>query len=300
MKTWLDQQKEQSKAMLTLLSFAQDEGYTLIDPPYFVYYDQFREQNEHYDPRKSIKMTNPLGHVLVLRPDLTTTVMERLRWHKTDGELKVCYYASTFAQGSERFAVRKEFGLEYFNAPKLSGEISLLKTLDALMQTLEFKITLELGHAGFMKRLFNLLALPKADQKALRTLLKHKQSDRLSAFSNAHKDHPHHTLMASLLRLEGTPNEVAATLKTLGYEDTFNQELSECSKVAQALHMPVILDFAMISDLEYYAGIMFQGYRDIDARPLVRGGRYDVSLLEGEAVGFSFSMAHLLGGEDDV
>ncbi len=300
MKTWLDQQKEQSEAMLTLLTFAQQEAYTLIDPPYFVYYDQFREQNEHYDPKRSIKMTNPLGHVLVLRPDLTTSVMERLRWHKTDGALKLCYYASTFAQGKERLEVRKEFGLEYFNAPHIEGEITILKTLESLMQALHMEVTLEVGHAGFMKKLWTLLALNKAQTKTLRTLIKHKQSDRLAAFAQTLNTHQHQPLIEALLTLEGSTEKVRATLQSLGYETLFETELKAVEALEASTNLPFILDFSLLSDLEYYAGIMFKAYRQEDARPLIRGGRYQVELLEGQAVGFSFSMAHLLGGEDDV
>ena len=88
---------------------------------------------------------------------------------------------------------------------------------------------------------------------------------------------PLHTMMDTLRSLTDTPQTIAAYAEL----ENLNRAMD-----AYGLSDNVYLDFSIVNDLNYYNGIVFQGYVDGLPTHLLSGGRYD-KLMEklGKAAG---------------
>jgi ATP phosphoribosyltransferase regulatory subunit HisZ len=74
--------------------------------------------------------------------------------------------------------------------------------------------------------------------------------------------------------------------------------MSQLEKIKPFLEKYVSFDLSMLSQYQYYTGIIFQGYTYGSGEPLIKGGRYD-KLLEhfmrpAPAIGFALVMEQVM------
>ncbi len=298
MNRWIETQKRQTQRLMTLLKIADDAGYTLVEPPYFIDYDRFREHSSDANVQSWIKLSNPEGRVLVLRPDLTTSVMEKLSDLSGDTPLKVCYHASVFRHENQRLEGSKEFGFEFFNAPALTGEASMLTLLNAVISALDLNVILEWSHAGWLRRLSEVCSLSVSETATFKRFLEAKDQHRLSAWAaSLAKTEPYRPLLDQITTLQGPASDVVKRIQSLTTDASLWTLFEPMMSIVPATG-PWVLDGTLISDHDYYEGFMFKAYRPSDARAFLRGGRYTVTAQALTAVGFAFAMASLEEGRD--
>ncbi len=295
MSTWLSYQATQTNRFKTLLQLSENLGYMLIEPPYFIDYDDFRNEQPFKDPRGWIKLSNPEGRVLVLRPDLTTSVMDQLQWKPTDGPLKVSYYASTFFQTQHRLESQKEFGFEYFNAPSVAGETHIVKTLEAFNQTFKLSLILEVSHTDVFKKIITLLNLKESSLNDLKTLFKNKSFDALEDwFKTQSFSENEQNLIKAMTQPYPSLKDFNDVLLKTGFETEFKLLLSSLKPFETLLGYEVVFDFSGMSDWSYYEGVMFQVFEETYPKPLLKGGRYRLRGMQGEAIGCSLKLDDLI------
>jgi ATP phosphoribosyltransferase regulatory subunit len=295
MATWLEQQALQSTRFKQLLALAEPLGFTLIDPPYFIDYDRFRSDQPMLNHQRFIKLSNPEGRLLVLRPDLTTSVMDQLNWTEADGPLKVCYYASTFFQTRERLEAKKEFGFEYFNAPLVTGETLMKDAMEKFQETFMLPLVLEVSHANILDTLLKLTQFNALDAKRFTEDFKAKSWDLLMPWLSA-QALPKNILELIALVAQPTADLTAleASLQTLGFADEFKVILRDLSPFSRLKNIDVVFDLSVASARNYYAGVMFQAFAKTHPHALIRGGRYQVEGLGGQAIGMALTLDDLL------
>lgn len=293
MNRWIETQKRQTERLMTLLDIAAKAGYTLVEPPYFIDYDRFREHSSDANAQAWIKMSNPEGRVLVLRPDLTTSVMEKLSDLSGDTPLKVCYHASVFKQENLRLEGTKEFGFEYFNAPQKTGEAAVLELLHSVMHALKLTVIIEWSHAGWLRRLGEASGLSAGEFQTLKRGLEMKDQERLNAWVDTlpHTE-PYRALFHEITTLQGPASAVLQRIQTLTSDESLWADIASLMTLIPATQQ-WILDCTLISEHEYYEGLLFKAYRAQDASAFLRGGRYAVAAQALTAVGFAFTMTAL-------
>jgi ATP phosphoribosyltransferase regulatory subunit len=296
MNRWLETQKRQSDRLMILLAIANKSGYTLVEPPHFIDYDRFRVHSADLNPSAWIKLNNPEGKVLVLRPDLTTSVMEKLQDLDPSTPLKVCYYASVFHQANQRLEGSKEFGFEYFHAPNIEGEQELLGLLHAIETGLQLSLVVEWSHAGFVKGIAHACGMNEAESLRFKQLLATKDQERLNDwFETLPNTKPYHPLLHSMTSLQGRPQHVIERVRELTDDASLIDLLTPLLPLIPQTP-EWVLDLALISEHDYYEGFMFKAYRPQDAAAFIKGGRYLVSYQASSAVGFAFEMNQLEEG----
>lgn len=295
MATWLSQQSAQTQAFKRLLTIADEHAFMLIDPPMFIDYDDFRADQPDHDATAWIKLTNPLGRLLVLRPDLTTSVMDKLQWKKSDGPLKVSYYASTFERNNTRLEAKKEFGFEFFNAPIQSGETAIKNTLKSLQSSFGIEMIIECSHRGILDTLMDLMDVKPAETAQIKAWFKHKSFDALSAWINTQDlDASVQSLMTLLLTQELEFDALKQAVESFGFLNRFDPIFEALEPFTSIDGIKVVIDFTLMGDWTYYSGLIFQAITPSLPHPLIKGGRYLVAGLDGEAIGFSLAMDDLL------
>lgn len=294
MTPWLKQQAAQSAAFKRLLQIGDTQGFTLIDPPMFIDYDDFRRDQPHHAPENWIKLTNPQGRLLVLRPDLTTSVMDKLQWKASDGPLKVCYYASTFERTDKWLNATKEFGYEFFNAPALIGETVIQKTLSDVLETFTLDLVIECSHKDVFGIIMKLLDVPSDDIDGFKTWFNNKSLDAIQGWMIAQKtDDSIQQFIQTLFKNAMDYQTLKATLEAYHFGSLFTPVMQAIEPFTTLQKAPVVVDFTLMSDWTYYSGLIFHAISEKLPVPLVRGGRYQVASLDGEAIGFSMTLDDL-------
>ena len=110
--------------------------------------------------------------------------------------------------------------------------------------------------------------------------------------------------MLQLISAHGDPAAVIAALRPWCRQGLAKAALHELETVTGLLNRPnVQIDFSTVNDMNYYNGIVFQGYIRAIPEGVLSGGQYDKLMQrmgrESRAVGFAIYMDLLerLGGE---
>lgn len=245
------------------------------------------------------------GHVLVLRPELTTPIarMVSSRLKGSELPLRLCYSADVYRTESNHNREFRQAGVELIGSADPLADAEVIALAIESLQKLGLKdFQFNLGHMGIFSGIMDELKIDAAFRLKYEDLLAHKDLvgiERLveqSKFSDSAKQilsriphfHGQAEMLEEVLEWSQSPSlqeAVASLRKVYEYLKDFNvQEY-------------VALDLGILRGFSYYTGVVFEGYvRDI-GYPIVEGGRYDA--LYGEfgyalsATGFAMNLGAL-------
>lgn len=247
------------------------------------------------------------GHVLVLRPELTTPIARMVSTRMRGGELplRLCYAADVFRYSKSHTQEFRQAGVELIgsDSPVADAEVVAL-AVEALrhMGVKDFQINL--GHMGIFTGIMDELGIP------LDFKLKYQEA-------LARKDFVGIERLVGESQLASKVQDILMKLPHLhGEEDMLNQVLEWSAKpslisAVDALRKiyqylkdfgaqdHVSLDLGILRGFSYYTGAVFEGYVPGVGFPIVEGGRYD-SLYEDfgdplPATGFAINLGALTG-----
>lgn len=245
------------------------------------------------------------GHVLVLRPELTTPIarMVSSRLKGTALPLKLCYSADVFRTESNRNREFRQAGVELIgsDAPLADAEVIAL-AIESLRKLGLKDFQFNLGHMGIFSGIMDELQIDAQFRLKFQELLARKDLvgiERIveqSGFSDSTKKllskiphfHGKAEMLDEVLEWSQSPllHEAVASLRKV-YEYLKNFKVQEY----------VALDLGILRGFSYYTGVVFEGYVRDTGYPVVEGGRYDA--LYGEfgyplpATGFAMNIGAL-------
>src|SRR5690625_1403381 len=157
------------------MTFGYDEIYT----PTFEAYDLYANLNGTINHHEMIKTIDNTGQVLVLRPDITIPITEKIAQHnkKLHKDLRYFYIQDVFRQTAETNKHREstQAGVEYFGTPSAEADGEFIALAIQILQDInisQFKI--EIGHAGFFKQLVKEMDLNEQDLELLKNSIQAK------------------------------------------------------------------------------------------------------------------------------
>ncbi|WP_080875410.1 ATP phosphoribosyltransferase regulatory subunit [Oceanobacillus timonensis] len=283
-------------------------GYQQVETPVFEDYDLYNDVQGTVDTDDMLKLIDSSGKVLVLRPDATIPISRyytNLEKESLSGRLS--YVLDIFRSTTEERS-RTQAGVELFGerTPEADAELIAL----AVTSLKELKIPsfkLEIGHATFYKELLREANLTAMQQKQLDQYIQSKNISEIVPFL---KDLGLETALIEKLRkipmLYGDASFVIDEAENIISTDRMREELNYLSKVYQLLQdyqvdSYISINLGLINHMNYYSGIIFQGFAEGLGQPIMMGGRYDYLSRsfhrETPAIGFAFEvdlLVHLL------
>ena len=254
-----------------------------------------------------IKVIDTSGKVLVLRPDVTIPLTRTMALNTQEKYERLFYVLDVFRQSQEQMDQKEstQAGIECFgkNAPEIDSEVILLAihTLKDLGFT-NFKI--EVGHAGFFKELIQHTNLNKHELDVLQTLIQTKNLIEIEPFLNKLSiEERIQKAIQSIPMMYGNPEYVMKQAETIIINEKMEhilQNLMDVYQVLRAYGMEEYVHFnlGLINNMNYYSGIIFQGFVDSVGKPILMGGRYDHLSTQFNrsipAVGFAFEVDLLI------
>lgn len=238
------------------------------------------------------------GDLVALRPDITTAVARLVahRYHDASGALRLAYFAPVFREQPAMLGAEREYVQAGVELVGPSGTLADAEVLALLAESLDrcglHGATIEVGHVGVVRRLFDGLI---ADAREL-VLADLRRGDRVGAFSRAREAGMSEEALArahSALGARGRDIE--------GVDVDGVAELREVIHLARELHQGTPLwgvpNLALVPELPYYTGVVFEALHPESGFPIAAGGRYDLLLgafgAPRPATGFAINVPRL-------
>lgn len=284
-------------------------GYQDIETPTFEFFDIFNESRGSVKAKEMFKFFDRDNHTLVLRPDETPAIARCAAKYFLDEDMpiRLCYIERTFINNSSyqgRLKEASQTGVELIgdDSADADGEIlaMVIRALKAAGLT-EFQV--ELGEVDFFKGLLEEAGMDGEMEEALRELIENKNYFGVEELVMAQPiSQELKQVFLKLPELFGSLDQIQAA-KDLTVNPRALKAIERLEEVNRILAYYglsdyVSYDLGMLSQYQYYTGIIFKAYTYGTGAYIVNGGRYD-KLLEqfgkdSPAVGFGISVDELL------
>ena len=281
-----------------------NNNYIQIKPSIFEDYDNFKAINKRIKTESMVKVVS--DKILVLRPDITTSIIKSLipRW-EDDLILKLFYHSTVYKNtGKEGIKEIRQFGCEYLGEKSIEADKEIVNMSLDILQRFGEKFILEVGNSNYINGLLSEFKLKEYEENKLKNLILRKNKIEIKSYiKKLHiKEEVKETLL-NLFELNGNIEEVLSKAKKLYTNDLMNKSLKELEEISLIIKESnckeyINFDLSMIGKFDYYEGIMIKGYYSNVYKEILSGGRYD-SLTEEfgrrvPAIGFCIDVDGLM------
>ncbi|MDF2677403.1 MAG: hisZ [Bacillota bacterium] len=283
-------------------NFLCEEGYLNIEPSLLEEYDEFRDIYSKMDKKKTVKLVDNASDILILTPDITAGIVNKFmsKWEE-NLKLKLFYYGKTYAHNSVEIKEKRQMGVECLGEKNKNTDENVLGTAIKVLNKYSKNYLFEIGSSKFLKGLMQSCSFNKEDYINILNLIYFKNKQELKEYLSKL---PYKEAMSTLLNifdLEGSFEEIIKNLNGLYMNDLMKEGIAELSKVNEYFKNEsnkIIYDLSLVSELNYYDGIIFRGYIEHSNKEMIKGGRYD-SFTEQfgfkiPAIGFSIELDELI------
>jgi ATP phosphoribosyltransferase regulatory subunit len=302
----MEQRSETRREQLTgrLRNLYESLGYKRFSMRRFEEYALYLENKSFLKSESVLAFTNPDGKLMALKPDVTLSIVKHARRERRGVE-KVYYKESVYrlAPTANEFIEIGQMGVEALGAvdPYTIGEVVRLAV--ETLRAVGGEYVLDISHMGFASGLMDAAGLTQEQQQRLFSFIRQKNAHELAAAVKEEKVAPFYAeWIDRLAGLSGPFPETLARAEKLAVCDEMRKALAELRALyellsAVGLSDRLLLDFSMLNDLDYYNGIVFQGYVQGAPRAVLSGGRYDNLMRrfgkEGDGIGFALYLDEL-------
>lgn len=286
--------------VLGLRRLYESYGYKKFIMSKFEKYDLYLENKSFLRNGNIITVTDPKGRLLALKPDITLSIVKNVR--VDDLPVKLYYNENVYNADSDAGEIKEttQVGLEYIGNidTRAMAEILLLAADSLANADEEYRIAI--SHMGFVSSILDNSCLCEKDREAVTKFIAEKNIHGLRALCEAIG------LACDVCeRLCGLINVCGQLDVSIGKanalvccEDSDNcyNELVEIAEIIAkfGLSDKFILDFSVINDMNYYNGLVFQGFISGVPKSVLSGGRYDNLIkrfgIDASAAGFAVSI----------
>ena len=284
-------------------------GYQDIETPTFEFFDIFNKERGSVPSKNLYKFFDREGNTLVLRPDLTPSIarIAAKNYMDVNVPIKICYNANTYINNSELQGKLKEItqlGCELIGDDSVEADAEMVALVVNSLKSAGFdKFLVEIGQVDFYKGLLEECGFEDDVEEELRVRIENKNFfgveellDSKDITSNV-KD-----TFLKLPSLFGS-SDVLDKAKELATNEKSLKAIEKLEEVYSILVDYGVADYisfdlGMLSNFNYYTGIIFKAYTYGTGDAIVAGGRYDKLLSQfgkdSAAIGFAVYMDQLL------
>ncbi len=285
-------------------------GFQDIQTPSFEFFDIFNQERGTVSSKDMYKFFDRDGETLVLRPDITPSIARCVAkyYKEEDMPIRLCYIGNTFINNSSYQGKLKEatqLGAELMNDGSIEADAELLAlTVECLLQSGLKEFQLEMGYADFFRALVDEAGFTGEEEITnLRILISKKNMFGVEEIIGTRE--MSEECREIFLKLP----ELFGTLDILSYagELTSNprakKAIQRLVKIYEIMseygyEKYISFDLGMLSQYDYYTGIIFKAYTYGTGDAVATGGRYDNLVVqfgkEAPAIGLAIVIDQLM------
>lgn len=261
-------------------------GYHDIQTPSFEFFDIFNKERGSVASKNMFKLFDREGNTLVLRPDMTPSIARCAAkyFEGSTDPIRLCYVGNTFVNNSRyqgRLKETTQAGCELIGDASIGADAEMIAILiESILSSGLREFQVELGHIGFFKGLVKETGLSQESENELREIIREKNIFRVGEIlENENISKERGECFYKLAQLFGDV-EILDKAKELTNDNMALNAINHLEKVYELLKVYgfekyVSFDLGMLSNLDYYTGVIFQAYTYDVGEPVANGGRYD-------------------------
>lgn len=293
--------RKDEEIMLKMRSLFEQHGYRKFKMSKFEEYDFYAENRSFLNSKSILTFTGNNGKLLALKPDITLSIVKTTKANRTISD-RVYYTENVYRARKEsgEFKEIMQAGIEYIGEIDDNVQMEVLFLAQKCLEATEEEYLLTLSHMGFIKGLMEEYHLDERMQQRILTLLSNRNAHGLRSLCREAKlKEEEIENLNMLLGIYGTIDEVLPKLHALSCNECTEQALEELEKINQFVKAfkkehYFYIDFSIVNDMDYYNGIVFQGFLKKIPNVILSGGRYDNIVhkfgKDADAVGFAFAI----------
>ena len=260
-------------------------GFNDIQTPTFEFFDIFSEKRGTVAAKKMYRFFDREGNMLALRPDITPSIARCVSKYYKDEELPIrfCYSGNTFINNTSYQGKLKEttqIGAELINDDTSDADAEMIAvTIECLLECGIKELQVKVGHADYFNGIVEEGNFTDSEKEELRNLI--LQKNMFGVEQMVEEKQISGNLKELFLKLP----EMFGNLENLSYAKTLTKNekalhaINRLEKLysilkTYELNSYVTFDLGMISEYNYYTGIIFKAYTYGTGEPIAKGGRY--------------------------
>ena len=297
----LSRLREQERLSLQLQLRYEDAGFQRYRMGRFEEYALYAQNRSFLSGEPVLTFTDLDGRLMALKPDVTISIAKNAQV-PAGGCGRFYYDEQVYRPSPESSGFReiRQVGLECIGAVTERDAAEAVALAGASLSLSGRPWSLELGHMGFVTGLFDAVGAPEDARGALLAAIRDKNAHTLRALAlSAGLSRQGADALGRLLTLSGAWDAVLEQADALALNAPMGDALAELRTLKNLLgESPdeLRLDLSLVNDLEYYNGLVFQGYLAGAPGAALRGGRYDPLVQRfrsGGAIGFALYFSAL-------
>ena len=278
----LNMLRPQERVSLQLRLLYEQAGFRQYHMGRFEEYGLYRENSRFLSSEQVITFTDLDGRLLALKPDVTLSIAKNAQVE--EGGCGRFYYLENVyrpSQESHTFREISQMGLECIGAVDDAVTAQAVSLAIRSLALTEKDFVLEISHMGFVTGLFDAVGAPETIRPRLLTCIRDKNRHELQkCAAEAGLSKQGTDALCRLSGLSGHWETVLDEAEPLALNAAMGAALSElrtlCGTLeAQGETAKLKLDLSLVNDMEYYNGLVLQGYLAGLPRAVLKGGRYD-------------------------
>ena len=311
MKNYIKNMSKKDLVLLNIRKMYDSYGYKKISLPSFEEYDLYNENKDFID-RNVLTVMSPNGKLLALRPDITLSVAKKVSKDQSLKYSKIYYQENTYNLTKYvGYEEDEQLGIELIGKESTFLDFEIINLAVKSLDIINKKSMIVLSHAGFISSIFENFDLEYETKEQILDCINRKNSHDIQKIlkRNEHISENVKKLIYKIPELSGNLENIEKEL--LKYEINGNTKkiLSELKQLNSLLmkfykKSKIVFDFSVVKNLNYYNGIILQGYIEDFPNVILTGGRYDKLFekfgVDTGAVGFAILTDGLKGYYKDT
>ena len=291
----LETLKKTERLTYTLRRLYEQYGFGMFSMNKMEEYALYVENMNFLKSREIIAFTDLDGRLMALKPDITLSIAKSV--NGDPGGLEKLYYTENVFRASSRareYRELRQMGLECIGKLTPYAITEVLSLAQKTLREVDEDYYLDVSHLGFVAGLFESLGVGPQEREKLVDLVREKNTHDLK--KEAAKRGMKEAEAEKLCALVGLSGQFGATLEAaeaLCANTEMESAVKELRTLCAGLDQSRLrLDFSIVSDLQYYNGVVFQGFVRPIPDAVLSGGQYDNLLIKmgkkgKSAIGFA-------------
>ena len=311
MKNYIKNMSKKDLVLLNIRKMYDSYGYKKISLPSFEEYDLYNENKDFID-RNVLTVMSPNGKLLALRPDITLSVAKKVSKDQSLKYSKIYYQENTYNLTKYvGYEEDEQLGIELIGKESTFLDFEIINFAVKSLDIINKKSMIVLSHAGFISSVFENFDLEYEIKEEILDCINRKNSHDIQKIlkRNEHISENVKKLIYKIPELSGNLENIEKELLKYEINDNTKKILSELKQLNSLLmkfykKSKIIFDFSVVKNLNYYNGIILQGYIEDFPNVILTGGRYDKLFekfgVDTGAVGFAILTDGLKGYYKDT
>ena len=291
--------KDDERAILSLRTLYGKYGYLPYKMSKFEEYDLYVKNKDFLISDSVITFNDTNGKLLALKPDVTLSIIKNSA-DEIGCKQKVYYNENVYriSGATRQFKEIMQTGLECIGDLDLYDVFEVLYLSAKSLATISDSFVLDISHLGVLNALLNNVSANEAFRAEIMTCIKQKNAHEINSICEKYSvDDENAEILKKFVSIYGSPTAVISKLKEIAVNEDYlscvNELESICSLLAKTEYSDKIrLDFSLVNDMNYYNGIVFNGFLNGIPETVLFGGSYDklMERMSRKSKGIGFAL----------